>query len=318
MILQDPTSDPAELTEQVRRVMAREEFQYDKSWFDRLSEWIGRQLEKLFGGDGGDSVTTGGSTFGGGIGSVLAWILIVLAVAAVVAVIVYVVLHRVRRPPTGRRARDRAPRSSTVARAKEWAGDVERLEADGDWKGAMRARYRHLVRTLVDRRQLPDVAGRTTGELREDLADTTPDADRCVRHRVAAVRAGVVRPRPDRARAERASSAPRPRSSWPPTPSRRADGAPDPAGRSRCGRDRPAGVAAPALVIVACSSRWWSVWSSPPGSRRVAPFDIDSARPDGLGAVRLLLEQQGVAGASRAGVLAHRRRLGAGRRATRS
>jgi len=40
----------------------------------------------------------------------------------------------------------------------------------------MRARYRHLVRTLVDRRQLPDVAGRTTGELREDLADTTPDA----------------------------------------------------------------------------------------------------------------------------------------------
>jgi hypothetical protein len=176
VILQDPTSDPAELTEQVRQVMAREEFQYDKSWFDRLSEWIGRQLEKLFGGDGGGgSVATGGSSFGGGIGSVLAWILIVLAVAAVVAVIVYVVLHRVRRPP-----KDDEPGSSTEIEhrrtAKEWAGDVERLEADGDWKGAMRARYRHLVRTLVDRRQLPDVAGRTTGELREDLADTTPDA----------------------------------------------------------------------------------------------------------------------------------------------
>ena len=43
-------------------------------------------------------------------------------------------------------------------------------------EGALRARYRQLVRTLVDRRQLPDIAGRTTGELREDLARTTPDA----------------------------------------------------------------------------------------------------------------------------------------------
>ena len=33
-----------------------------------------------------------------------------------------------------------------------------------------------MVRTLIDRGQLPDVAGRTTGELRQDLAETTPDA----------------------------------------------------------------------------------------------------------------------------------------------
>ncbi len=172
---QDPPVDPEQLTEQVRRVMAREEFQYDKSWFDRLSEWIGRQLDKLFGGDGGGSVPAGGSTFGGGIGSVLAWLLILVAVAAVVAVVVYVVAHRVRRP-----ADDDEPATSTEIEhrrtAKQWAGDVDRLEAEGDWKGAMRARYRHLVRTLVDRRQLPDVAGRTTGELRVDLAATTPDA----------------------------------------------------------------------------------------------------------------------------------------------
>ena len=40
----------------------------------------------------------------------------------------------------------------------------------------MRARYRELVRTLTDRRQLPDIAGRTTGELRGDLDRTTPAA----------------------------------------------------------------------------------------------------------------------------------------------
>ena len=175
MIRQDPTTDPGALTDEVRRVMAREEFQYEKSWFDRLSDWIGRQLEKLFGGDGGGSVPAGGSTFAGGIGSVLAWILILAAVAAVAAVIAYVVLHRVRRVRD-----DDGPESEVEIEhrrsAREWEGDAARLEAEGDWKGALRARYRHLVRTLVDRRQLPDIAGRTTGELREDLAGTTPDA----------------------------------------------------------------------------------------------------------------------------------------------
>lgn len=173
MILQDPQGDAAQLGDDVRRVMARDEFRYEKSWFDHVSEWISDQLERLFGESSGTEV--GGSAFAGGIGSVLAWILILLAVAAVVAVVVYVVLHRVRRPErdTGE---DTEIEIEHRRSAREWAGDAERLEAEGDWKGALRARYRHLVRTLVDRRQVPDVAGRTTGELRQDLSSTTPAA----------------------------------------------------------------------------------------------------------------------------------------------
>lgn len=172
MILQGPEGDPGSIDQDVRDVMARDEFRYDPTWFDRLSDWIGRQLERLF-GDG--DVTAGGSTFTGGIGAVVAWILILAAVAAVVAVVVYVVLNRIRVPPG-----DDGPATEIEVEhrrsAAAWADDAERLEAEGDWKGALRARYRHLVRTLVDRGQLPDVAGRTTGELREDLAATTPDA----------------------------------------------------------------------------------------------------------------------------------------------
>lgn len=174
MILQDPRSDPAELTEDVRRVMARDEFRYEKSWFDRLAEWIGRQLERLF-GDGDPSGPASGASFAGGIGSVLAWLLIVVAALAIIAVIVYVVRRRVARVPD-----DDGPETEIEIEhrrsARAWASDADRLEAEGDWKGALRARYRHLVRTLVDRGQLPDVPGRTTGELREDLALTTPDA----------------------------------------------------------------------------------------------------------------------------------------------
>ena len=171
MILQTSDPDPAELTEQVRRVMSREELQYPKGPIDRLSEWINEQLERLF---GSAEPTTSGAPNLGGLGSVIAWLLIVVAVVAVVAVVVYVVRHQVRR----RRPAEPELEVEIEHRrsAREWASDAERLEAAGDWKSALRARYRHLVRTLVDRGQLPDVAGRTTGELREDLARTTPDA----------------------------------------------------------------------------------------------------------------------------------------------
>jgi len=175
VIRQDPSTDPEQLTEQVRRVMERPEFRYDKSWFDRLSEWIARQLERLFGGEpSGGNIDTG-SGFAGGIGSILAWLLILAAVAAVIAVVVYVVRHRVR----AARSDDGPDTSIEIEHrrsASEWASDADRLESEREWKAALRARYRQLVRTLVDRRQLPDVAGRTTGELREDLSVTTPGA----------------------------------------------------------------------------------------------------------------------------------------------
>lgn len=171
MILQPPDPDPAELTDQVRRVMSREEFQYPKGPIDRLTEWINEQLERLF---GSAEPTTSTAPNLGGLGSVIAWLLIVVAVVAVVAVVVYVVRHQVRR----RRPSDPDLEVEIEHRrsAREWASDAERLEAAGDWKGALRARYRHLVRTLVDRGQLPDIAGRTTGELRDDLARSTPAA----------------------------------------------------------------------------------------------------------------------------------------------
>ena len=112
MILQDPSADPEQLAEQVRRVMARPEFRYDKSWFDRLSDWIARQLERLFGGEPSGGTIDTGSGFAGGIGSILAWLLILAAVAAVVAVVVYVVRHRVR-AATSRTDPTHRSRSST-------------------------------------------------------------------------------------------------------------------------------------------------------------------------------------------------------------
>jgi len=156
----------------VRDVMARPEFDYSPSTLERISEWIGEQLSRLF----APGEATAGGSFGGGIGTLFGWLIMLAAVAALVVVAVWVIANRSRRE----RGEDEEPLSPTEVehrrRADEWRSDAERLEAQGRWKEALRARYRHLVRVLVDRRQLPDVPGRTTGELRGDLAATTPDA----------------------------------------------------------------------------------------------------------------------------------------------
>lgn len=172
LLRMDPPLDPEAVRDRVREVMARPEFSYEKSWFDRLGEWLSEQLSKLF----PDSGTGGpGGSFGGGIGTFLAYVLIVLALAGIVGAVVYVVMRRVRRIDED----DSEPTRIEIEHgrtAAEWRADARAHEAAGEWKDAIRARYRLLVRTLVDRHQLPDVAGRTTGELRDDLAGTTPGA----------------------------------------------------------------------------------------------------------------------------------------------
>ncbi|HNG25691.1 MAG TPA: hypothetical protein PLC03_17130, partial [Microthrixaceae bacterium] len=49
----------------VRDVMARPEFDYSPSVLERISEWIGEQLSKLF----APAETAAGGSFGGGIGT---------------------------------------------------------------------------------------------------------------------------------------------------------------------------------------------------------------------------------------------------------
>jgi len=164
--------DPAEVREDVREVMGRDEFSYEPSLVERVMDWIGEQLDKLF--PDSEPTQTGGN-FTGGIGGLVAWLLIVVAVVAVVAAIVYVVVRRIRTPESI----EEEPTETEVEHrraAAAWRSDALDHEAAGEWKQAIRARYRLLVRTLTDRGQLPEVPGRTTGELREDLARTTPTA----------------------------------------------------------------------------------------------------------------------------------------------
>jgi hypothetical protein len=164
-----PGQSPGPVIDDVERVMSDPAFDYTPSWLDRaldrIAEFLGDLVSPSFGGAGG--------TFGGGVGGVVAWLFVVAALVAVVVVVVVAVRNRIRRPEV-------VDESSVDVEhrrpAAEWAADAARFEAEGAWAEAVRARYRELVRRLVDARSLPDVAGLTTTELRDELDRTTPSA----------------------------------------------------------------------------------------------------------------------------------------------
>lgn len=163
MRLDDPT--PAEVRERMREVFERPEFQRSKSWLERVGDWIARQFEGGVGGPSG---------WGGPIGSVVGWVAMVLLAIGLAVLVYYVVRNRVPRV--------RAAKAAAVdievdddRSASEWASDADRLEASGAWKEAIRCRYRELVARLVDAGVAAPQAGRTTGELRIDIADRAPE-----------------------------------------------------------------------------------------------------------------------------------------------
>ena len=58
--------------------------------------------------------------------------------------------------------------------AREWRAEAEVHERAGEWKAALRARYRSLVADLAARGLLDEIPGRTAGEYRVEVAEAVP------------------------------------------------------------------------------------------------------------------------------------------------
>jgi hypothetical protein len=108
----------------------------------------------------------------GGFAGGSAWVVLFVFVAVIVAVIVWQ-SRTVQRDPA-------RPLAAVVVesprRASDWLAEAEAHEAAGRWKDGLRCRYRALVADLVARRMVRDLPGRTTGEHRADIAESTPAA----------------------------------------------------------------------------------------------------------------------------------------------
>ncbi len=159
--LPPPTASPAEVRQAADDILASAEFQRpEPNIVDRARSWLEEQFGRLL-----QRVTTGDGA------SLVGWAILIGAVVAIV-----VLLARfgrsVQRDP-GREAAVSVERARTSA---QWEAEAERLEADGAWKLALRARFRSLVAALVERGLVDDVPGRTTGEYRGEVRAGLPEA----------------------------------------------------------------------------------------------------------------------------------------------
>lgn len=162
--------NPDDVSRDVEEVLSRPEFQYGPSWWERAVEWLAERLEDLFG-----PLLPGAGTFGGGASSLVAWLVIVVAAGLVV----FAVVRAVRNRRARRSSDDVTPFEVDVDHAQpasHWRDEADRFEAAGEWRDALRARVRQLVRTLTDEGLVTNSAGRTTGELRAELGESAPRA----------------------------------------------------------------------------------------------------------------------------------------------
>ena len=152
--LPEPTWTPPEVRDAADDVLDGAEFQRpEPNLLERARAWveerIGRVLQGLVTGDGA---------------SVLGWIVLLASLVAI-GLLLARFSRSVQRDP----ARSASVSVERARIAAQWVEEAERLEAEREWKFALRCRFRALVASLVDQGRLDDVPGRTAGEYRAEV-----------------------------------------------------------------------------------------------------------------------------------------------------
>jgi hypothetical protein len=154
-----PPGGPDAVRRAAHDILSRPEFQTaPESPVTRVRRWIGQQINHAL-----NAVLSG---------SRLGIVGIIIAVAVVAALVVLIVLSVRGTTPnpvlTGHRIGGRRRSAS------DWLADASDAEARGDWRGALRCRYRALVADLAARGVVEEIAGRTTGEYRQAVGAAVP------------------------------------------------------------------------------------------------------------------------------------------------
>ena len=157
--LPEPEHDPAEVREATRRVLRRPEFQpAQRSGVQIVWDWLLQQLGILF-----------GLLAAGGAGSIIGLVVVLLIMAALFLLIVWF-SRGITRDPAIAAALPAVPRRSGAS----WRAEAEAHERAGEWRQAVRSRYRALVADLAARGLVDEIPGRTAGEYRGEVRRNVP------------------------------------------------------------------------------------------------------------------------------------------------
>lgn len=158
-----PVAPAPEIREAAREILQSPEFrELPRSLYQRLQEtladWLGDLLGRLV---------------GGGTPGLVAWVVLVVALGAAA----YLVVRALR---LDRRRRGAPPDEDSMVQrrrpAVEWEAEAAACEAHGDWRGALRCRYRALIARLAGRGVVEEVPGRTAGEYLTVVHQAAPGA----------------------------------------------------------------------------------------------------------------------------------------------
>lgn len=160
-----PSPEPGDVARRADEIVSRSEFNTEPSGLERFFDWVGRLLT--------DAI---GAASGGGVGTIIA-----LAIAGVgLAFLIRFLIGLSAVSGLARVARTEAvvetsgPAATEHRSGDQWRAEAERLEATQQWDEALRARYRAVLADLIEADAVADVAGRTPGEYRRELAAAAP------------------------------------------------------------------------------------------------------------------------------------------------
>jgi hypothetical protein len=156
--LRQPEREPGRVTATVHRVLDRPEYQRTgPGLLERGRRWLADRFARFLG-----QLTLGG------VGS---WALVLALLAVLVLLVVR--FSRGLTPDPGRRLTYSVIAGRTAA---EWRADAAEHERAGEWRLALRCRYRALVADLAGRGLVEEVPGRTAGEYRAEVGGRLPAA----------------------------------------------------------------------------------------------------------------------------------------------
>jgi hypothetical protein len=162
--LPEPQADPEEVRRTADEILARSEFdEAEPSVWDEVTEWIGERFADLF---SNSAEAAGGNP-------VFGYVVIAAALAGL-GYLLYRWLRGFERDVAADEPVDVLDDAHFVS--ADWRAAAERCESDGQWKEALRCRYRVLVSELVERQVVGDAPGRTAGEYRAEVAGSIPAA----------------------------------------------------------------------------------------------------------------------------------------------
>lgn len=150
-----PEHSTQEVQRELSEILAHEEFSpRPKPLAEIVVEWIDERIESL--------TKPATRPFVGDIST------LDLAAVVLLVILVALVIRRVRATlrSSARRHLESNEIATTRISGRAWRQEAEEHEQTGEWRQAMRCRYRALLAELVERRVVEDVVGRTTGEYR--------------------------------------------------------------------------------------------------------------------------------------------------------